>query len=63
MYFAGDTVYKFFRVVFVLCGLAFAYQLVRCGLYDLDVDYVKGIVVYIIGAISYGIMWIAREFY
>ena len=32
MYFAGDTVYKFFRVVFVLCGLAFAYQLVRCGL-------------------------------
>ena len=48
MYFAGDTVYKFFRVVFVLCGLAFAYQLVRCGLYDLDVDYVKGIVVYII---------------
>ena len=63
MYFAGDTVYKFFRVVFVLCGLAFAYQLVRCGLYDLDVDYVKGIIVYIIGAISYGIMWIVREFY
>lgn len=63
MYFAGDTVYKFFRVVFVLCGLAFAYQLVRCGLYDATVDYVRALVAWLIGAVSYGIMWVAREFY
>lgn len=63
MYFTGDTVYKFFRVVFVLCGIAFTYQIIRCGMYDITADYVKGIIVWLIGAVSYGIMWIAREFY
>lgn len=63
MYFAGDTVYKFFRVVFTIAVVMFCVLLVRCGWYDETVDYVRALVVYAIGAISYGIMWVAREFY
>ena len=63
MYFAGDTVYKFFRIIFAICAVAFIYQLIRCGMYDITADYIKGLIIWLIGAVSYGIMWIAREFY
>lgn len=63
MCFAGDTVYKFFRAILVIAAIMFCALLVRCGMYDETVDYVRALVVYAIGAISYGIMWIAREFY
>lgn len=63
MYFAGDTIYKFFRVIFAICVIAFVYQLIRCGMYDITVDYIKGIIVWLTGAVSYGTMWVARKFY
>ena len=63
MYFAGDTVYKFFRIILVVCGIAFIYQFIRCGMYDITADHIKALIVWLIGAISYGIMWVAREFY
>lgn len=63
MYFAGDTVYKFFRVILVIAVIVFCALLARCGMYDLDVDYVRALVAWLIGAVSYGIMWVVREFY
>lgn len=63
MYFAGDTIYKLFRAILCVCVALFVYQIIRCGMYDLTADYVKGVIVWLIGAVSYGIMWIAREFY
>lgn len=63
MCFAGNTIYKFFRVILIIAAIVFCALLVRCGMYDLDVDYVRALAVWLIGALSYGIMWVAREFY
>lgn len=63
MYFAGDTVYKAFRVVLVIAAVVFCALLVRCGMYDETVDYVRALGAYAVGAVAYGIMWVAREFY
>lgn len=63
MYFAGDTIYKFFRVILVIATIVFCVLLVRCGMYDVTVDYVRALVAWLISAVSYGIMWVAREFY
>ena len=63
MCFAGDTIYKFFRVILVIAAIVFCALLVRCGMYDATVDYVRALAAWLIGAVSYGIMWVAREFY
>lgn len=63
MCFAGDTVYKFFRVILVIAVIVFCTLLVRCGMYDETVDYVRALVAWLIGAMSYSIMWVARKFY
>lgn len=63
MYFAGDTVYKFFRVILIVASVVFCVLLARCGMYDETVDYARALVVAGIGTVAYGIMWVAREFY
>lgn len=63
MCFAGNTIYKFFRVILIIAAIVFCALLVRCGMYDATVDYVRALAVWLIGALSYGIMWVARELY
>lgn len=63
MYFAGDTVYKFFRVVLIGASVGFCFFFLRAGQYDLTIDYVRALVAWAIGAVAYGFMWVAKEFY
>lgn len=63
MYFTGDTVYEFFKTVSTVALTLACVCIVRCAMFDLDIDYICGSAALLVVMISWGMMYVAHTCY
>ena len=62
MYLTSDTVYKFSAYLCAAYAITFAFFAIRCGLYNLTIDYVRASICGLVSGFAYAVMYVARKY-